>query len=292
MRTRTITPVNGGEKPGHSLRHQAIEALEKRTARQRRIGKAVGSLDDSPEEAAIPRGKRGERITIEMPRTNFITVEIVGDSPLHVHAMSAKTAIQLEESASGKDDAKINKRKRPPKDPWNDFCNALHLMPGKDLPWKSNVSKLENGVPRLPYPIGYRFPFYKETFGFPVAGIGKGIRQILQNYGYSKIERAGIWIKPISQKFGQLMPLFYDELIFERVPCRVGPYKVADMHYRGMFVNWSTRIVVEYDEDLIDPNQLINAIQRAGRYCGLGEQRKSSPQNPGDEGMYHVRTKS
>lgn len=278
-----------------------VAELKKRGIPQGRIGRIVKNggnggkrglpmEEEAPEFAPPARGRKGEHIDIEPIHGDFMTVTVVGDSPIHVHAMSAKTAIQIEEHAQGKDDAKVNKRKRPPKDPWSDFVNALHLLPGKKLPWNITQSKIVDGVPRLPFPIGCEFPYFKDVFGFPVAGIAKGVRQILQAYNYTKIERAGIWMRPADAKFGQLMPLVYDKLIFERVPCRVGPYKVADMHYRGMFVGWSAKIMIEFDKDSINAKQLVNAINRAGRYCGLGEQRKSSPQNPGDEGMYHVKT--
>jgi len=234
-------------------------------------------------------GAKREHADIEPIKSNLVKVEIVGDSALHVHAMSAKTAMQIEDASQGKDDAKVNKgkKRRPPKDPWSDFCHALHVLPGKKLPWPQMSSKIVDGVPQLPYPIGTKFEFYKDTFGFPTAAIGKGIRAILRDHGFTKIEQAGIWVH---SKYGSLMPLTYDELIFERVACRVGPYKVADMHYRGLFGGWSTEIAIEYDTELISLKQLLNAVNRAGRYCGLGEQRKSSPLNPGDEGMYHVRT--
>lgn len=216
-----------------------------------------------------------ERGDIVAPRTKIVTLEVVGigePSILKVHQMTEKTRKQIEEAQIQKsaETTIVKKPRRAPKDPWAEFVDAAYVLPGKTYPFTAK-------------PVGSFFPPAKDTFGFPCKGIGAGIKDVLKGYGYSPMERRAVWV------IGDLMPLKYDKLWFKAVPCRVGPYKTADYHYPHIFLGWSGIISIRYDEDVISLTQVVNAANRAGLYCGLGEERPSSPKNQGTYGMYQVR---
>lgn len=245
-----------------------------------RLGIALKELDGEREHK--------ERIEVPLIKSSVLSVELVGTTSLKVHAMSAKTRTQISEAAQVDTKQEMDKRKkvkRAPKDPWSDFVHALHLLPGVQHPYAKYKSKIADGRLQTPFEIGHGFKELRDTFGFPCSGFGSGIRSVLRQLGFGKKDVAGIWV------LGSFMPLRYKRLVFEEVACRVGPYKVADMHYRGCFEEWSAKVQVEFDTEVISAAQLVNAMNRAGKYCGLGEERPSAPMNPKTGGMYYVTQK-
>ena len=60
----------------------------------------------------------------------------------------------------------------------------------------------------------------------------------------------------------------------------------ADLRYRGEFRNWSSDIVVDYNENgQYSLENILNIIHAGGFLCGVGEWR---PEKDGQYGMFHV----
>ena len=59
----------------------------------------------------------------------------------------------------------------------------------------------------------------------------------------------------------------------------------ADIRFRGQIEQWEAEILLEYDEDILSKEQILNLLQRAGFSQGLGEWR---PERGGTNGTFEV----
>ena len=60
----------------------------------------------------------------------------------------------------------------------------------------------------------------------------------------------------------------------------------TDLRYRPEYRNWEASFVVEYNPDLIRPEDIVNLLNLAGFGVGIGEWR---PQRNGDFGRFEVK---
>jgi hypothetical protein len=63
----------------------------------------------------------------------------------------------------------------------------------------------------------------------------------------------------------------------------------ADLRYRGEFADWSARLLVRYNANVLSESQILNIINVAGFAVGVGEWR---PERDGSYGMFHVATQA
>ena len=130
-------------------------------------------------------------------------------------------------------------------------------------------------------------------YGFPVAGIRGAILYVAVSL---KIPRAHIKrsVRILGVLGDDIAELKYEKLN-RRVdnPRRSGISGTPDIRHRPEFFGWSMVILIEYEPNLISPDQVINLVNRAGSGSGLGEWRPSSPKSPGTHGRFEVeRTKT
>lgn len=57
----------------------------------------------------------------------------------------------------------------------------------------------------------------------------------------------------------------------------VGVGTARTIRTRPKFENWRLQVTFEHEEEVISERDLLSAVVAAGRYCGLGEYRPSSP---------------
>lgn len=74
----------------------------------------------------------------------------------------------------------------------------------------------------------------------------------------------------------------------EDVVRRSGRNSSPDVRYRPEFIEWKCELYVEYDENQITPDQIVNLVNQAGFTSGVGDWRPSAPQRPGNHGMFQV----
>lgn len=82
------------------------------------------------------------------------------------------------------------------------------------------------------------------------------------------------------------IPVKYKEKRMRQDMVTVG-MGTADIRFRGELDNWSMEFLIQYDADLLSPEQVLNLLQRAGFSQGLGEWR---PEKNGDNGTFTVAT--
>lgn len=222
-----------------------------------------------PEGDGNPKGPK--TLVVHPLKLKVFTAQVRGLTDVIVHRMSEKAKHGLL-AAQQQDEAKPGRKKHEIRDPFADFKGSLYVLPGAKMPTK----KLK---------IGEAWPFVKNTFGVPAVGFKKGMVYAAQRYGMNRMDtEAAIRV------VGELAPLKYTKLLFREDNVKIGPWNArkADLRYRGCFQGWSTELLIEYDEDIIKPETIVNLLNRAGRVAGICEWRASAKENPGTYGCYEV----
>ena len=189
----------------------------------------------------------------------YLEVEIVGDSPLIIHAWSEKAKRemldkQMKKATKGKD----------AKDPWREYVDALYWISEK--PENPTQADIDNG-----------------RFGFPAVAFKASAIDAAFQQGVIAKKTTMRGAFHIVEEFVEIIgkPTMREDMV------RVGGIsKVADIRYRPEFKEWRARFTVRYNSTAITPEQILNAINIGGFANGLGEWR---PSRDGSYGTYHVR---
>ncbi|WP_129414980.1 hypothetical protein [Mesorhizobium sp. Pch-S] len=201
---------------------------------------------------------------IELPplMIDLLQVTLIGDSPLIVHAWSAKAKKEMLDKQM-----KVAKPAKEAKDPRADF--------------EASMYRLADG--------GYGFPSvaFKNaavTAGTSVAGLTKiQARQAFHILG-EDADIEGAFEGAISRV--NLVRIEGGEPTMREDMVRVG-MGTADLRYRPEFTNWKTTILVRFNRNVLSEAQILNLLNVAGFAVGVGEWR---PEKDGQYGMFHVAT--
>lgn len=211
----------------------------------------------------MARPSKAGEAKFELPPLDLqdMTVQIVGDTPLIVHAWSQK--------AKGMMLAKQTKaatRGREAKDPNEDFLASSY--------------RLADGLHGIPA-VGI-----KNAAVTACTSIGGITKVAARQAFFIMAERAkipGAWEGAIaSNALVRLLasgpPIMREDLV------RVG-MGVADLRYRAEYWPWACEFVVRFNKLVLSPEQIINLLDTAGFAVGLHEWR---PERDGDHGQFHV----
>lgn len=205
-----------------------------------------------------------EEVGIDLPalKIGLMEVTIVGDTPLIVHAWSAKSKRAMLDKQM-----KRAKAAREAKDPRADFEDSMHRLPGGGYGFPSVAFK-SAGV----------------TAGTSVSGITKvAARQAFHILG-ENVDIDGAFDGSKSRQ--NLVRIEGCEPNMREDMVRVG-MGTADLRYRAEFPDWHAKILVRYNANVLSESQILNLINTAGFAVGVGEWR---PEKDGMNGMYHVAT--
>jgi len=197
---------------------------------------------------------------VEIPRINLkhADLTLIGDSPLISHRWSEKAKKQMLNKQM-----KIAQTAKTAKNPEMDFYESLYWL---------------NGMPAKPTMAAVK----KAKFGFPaVAFKSAAVDASLHTDGGKKtISRAAFHID------GELVEIQGTPVMREDM-VRVGMGS-ADLRYRGEFKEWSAKVRVTYNADVMSLEQIVNLFNLGGFGVGIGEWR---PQKDGSNGRFHVGNK-
>lgn len=218
--------------------------------------------------------KNDEIIEIKPIEIKKVSLRIVGDTPLIMHAWSAKAKREMLEAQQGK---KAGKKKEP-KNPVFDFVESLYWMDGK--PEVSNDMSEEAIEEAFAEAIGN-----DAKFCFPVTAIKQAAISAAYRQGWSKDKvslRGAFFIESDAAGMVEIkgdVPRMREDMV------RIG-MGTADIRYRGEFPNWYADIVVSYNVNgQYSLENIVNMINAGGYICGIGEWR---PEKDGQYGMYHI----
>lgn len=237
--------------------------------------------------------KKSELIEIRPIETVQTKIRIVGDSPLIMHAWSAKAKREILEKEIGATKTKA----REPKNPIEDFVSSMYWltkMP-EEFTDEAVCHALENGA----------------RFGFPVTAFKQAALSAAYRMGWSKdkmsmrgtffiipdtegyyagdleidMAKKRIHVIPNAFKQESIVEIHSDPPVMREDMVKVG-MGTADIRYRGQFNNWWADITINYNRNGQQSlEQIINIINAGGFACGVGEWR---PERDGQYGMFHV----
>ena len=208
-----------------------------------------------------------ELLEIKPLEIKKVTLRIVGDTPLIMHAWSEKAKRMMLEAQMGVSKGK----KKEYKNPIEDFINSMYWL--SDKPEESTEEAFEAAIAN-----GARFGF--PVTAFKQAAISAAYRM---QWAKDKMSLRGAFF--IDADENGMIEIFSDAPIMREDMVKVG-MGTADIRYRGEFRNWSANLTISYNANgAYSLERIVNIINAGGYVCGVGEWR---PERDGQNGMFHV----
>lgn len=152
---------------------------------------------------------------------------------------------------------------------------------------KKNTGGKEIRDPQAEYESGfYHFP--GGGYGFPAIGIKQCVVGIAhKDYGIEKtLVRKSLFVDGEPDESGNRLVKIVGEPKMREDMVTIG-MGTADLRYRPQFLPWFMDVTIQYNEDFMSAEQIVNLFNLAGFGVGLGEWR---PEKGGQSGMFHVAT--
>lgn len=212
--------------------------------------------------------KRNEEVIAIRPISiKKVTLKIVGDTPLIMHAWSEKAKRMMLEAQMGTAKGK----KKDPKDPMEDFIDSMYWLTGK--PAAPTMEAFDAAITS------------GAKFGFPVTAFKQAAISAAYRMGYVKNQMGLRGAFFIDSDDDGMVEIQSDTPVMREDMVRIG-MGTADLRYRGEFRNWSADLTISYNENgEFSLENIINIINAGGYVCGVGEWR---PERDGQFGMFHV----
>lgn len=220
-------------------------------------GEVLADESDPPELAKSYSSSEAREIVsahLKPIQVDQFEIEIAGDD-LITHKWSEKALKEmLKNQQMTKEEKKLAKMNRAPKNPKEEFEGARYRWEGKD--WFPS-----NGIKKAMVSAGF-------ALGIP--------RSIIQRcvFVVGDTRRDYVEIK-------------YARIVMREDAVRVGPFnkREADLRYRPEYQNWSALLRVKFRSDVISQDQVLTLLENAGFSIGIGEWR---PEKSGQAGTFSV----
>ena len=237
--------------------------------------------------------KKTEVIEIRPVEIVKAKITVVGDSPLIMHAWSAKAKREILEKEIGATKTKA----REPKNPIEDFVSSMYwLTPMPEEMTAEAVGAALSGGARFGFPVtafkqaaisaAYRMGWAKDKMSMRGAFF---IEPDADGYYGGDLEidweKKRVVVVPNSFRSEALVEIHSDPSLMREDMVRVGMGS-ADIRYRGEFRNWWAELNINFNANgQYSLEQIINIINAGGFACGVGEWR---PEKDGQNGTFHV----
>ena len=208
-----------------------------------------------------------EVIEIRPIEIKKVTVRIVGDTPLIMHAWSEKAKRMMLEAQMG-----IAKgKKKEAKNPVDDFIRSMYWL--TPMPEDGTMESFEEAIAN-----GARF-------GFPVTAFKQAAISAAYRMGWAKDKMSMRGAFFIDSDENGMIEIHSDTPEMREDMVKVG-MGTADIRYRGEFKNWYADLTISYNANgQYSLENIVNIINAGGYVCGIGEWR---PERDGQNGMFHV----
>ena len=211
--------------------------------------------------------KSTEVIEIRPIEIKKVTVRVVGDTPLIMHAWSEKAKRMMLEAQMG-----IAKgKKKEVKNPADDFIRSMYWL--TPMPEDGTMESFEEAIAN-----GARF-------GFPVTAFKQAAISAAYRMGWAKDKMSMRGAFFIDSDENGMIEIHSDTPEMREDMVKVG-MGTADIRYRGEFKNWYADLTISYNANgQYSLENIVNIINAGGYVCGVGEWR---PERDGQNGMFHV----
>ena len=210
-----------------------------------------------------------EVIEIRPIEIKKVTVRVVGDTPLIMHAWSEKAKRMMLEAQMGVAKGK----KKEAKNPVDDFIRSMYWL--TPMPEDGTMESFEEAIAN-----GARF-------GFPVTAFKQAAISAAYRMGWAKDKMSMRGAFFIDSDENGMIEIHSDTPEMREDMVKVG-MGTADIRYRGEFKNWYADLTISYNANgQYSLENIVNIINAGGYVCGVGEWR---PERDGQNGMFHVQT--
>ena len=208
-----------------------------------------------------------EVIEIRPIEIKKVTIRIVGDTPLIMHAWSEKAKRMMLEAQMGVAKGK----KKEVKNPADDFIRSMYWL--TPMPEDGTMESFEEAIAN-----GARF-------GFPVTAFKQAAISAAYRMGWAKDKMSMRGAFFIDSDENGMIEIHSDTPEMREDMVKVG-MGTADIRYRGEFKNWYADLTISYNANgQYSLENIVNIINAGGYVCGVGEWR---PERDGQYGMFHV----
>ena len=208
-----------------------------------------------------------EVIEIRPIEIKKVTIRIVGDTPLIMHAWSEKAKRMMLEAQMGVAKGK----KKEAKNPVDDFIRSMYWL--TPMPEDGTMESFEEAITN-----GARF-------GFPVTAFKQAAISAAYRMGWAKDKMSMRGAFFIDSDENGMIEIHSDTPEMREDMVKVG-MGTADIRYRGEFKNWYADLTISYNANgQYSLENIVNIINAGGYVCGVGEWR---PERDGQNGMFHV----
>lgn len=208
-----------------------------------------------------------EVIEIRPIEIKKVTIRIVGDTPLIMHAWSEKAKRMMLEAQMGVAKGK----KKEAKNPVDDFIRSMYWL--TPMPEDGTMESFEEAIAN-----GARF-------GFPVTAFKQAAISAAYRMGWAKDKMSMRGAFFIDSDENGMIEIYSDTPEMREDMVKVG-MGTADIRYRGEFKNWYADLTISYNANgQYSLENIVNIINAGGYVCGVGEWR---PERDGQNGMFHV----
>lgn len=208
-----------------------------------------------------------EVIEIRPIEIKKVTIRIVGDTPLIMHAWSEKAKRMMLEAQMGVAKGK----KKEAKNPVDDFIRSMYWL--TPMPEDGTMESFEEAIAN-----GARF-------GFPVTAFKQAAISAAYRMGWAKDKMSMRGAFYIDSDENGMIEIHSDTPEMREDMVKVG-MGTADIRYRGEFKNWYADLTISYNANgQYSLENIVNIINAGGYVCGVGEWR---PERDGQYGMFHV----
>ena len=208
-----------------------------------------------------------EVIEIRPIEIKKVTIRIVGDTPLIMHAWSEKAKRMMLEAQMGVAKGK----KKDAKNPVDDFIRSMYWL--TPMPEDGTMESFEEAIAN-----GARF-------GFPVTAFKQAAISAAYRMGWAKDKMSMRGAFFIDSDENGMIEIHSDTPEMREDMVKVG-MGTADIRYRGEFKNWYADLTISYNANgQYSLENIVNIINAGGYVCGVGEWR---PERDGQNGMFHV----
>ena len=206
---------------------------------------AIEDFKRTTNGSAKKRQRPDAQIVMPKIQVSEFLVPIKGVTPLIMHKFSDKARLAIEEKQQQK--AKIAKAKRDPK---AEYLAAMYVMPGTG---KAGSKTAKYGVPASAY----------KQAAVSACRYIDGLTMTFIKGAFHVIDDAG-----------GLVQIKYKSIRMRDDTVRIGPAGgTLDLRYRPEFTDWSTILLIRYNEACISPEQIVNLFNHAGFHVGVCELR-------------------
>lgn len=181
------------------------------------------------------------------------SIEIIGTSNLIVHRFSEKARRQMEEKQQG-----AATRAKEKRDPQADYFASMYILSGDPTKDASGLSSEE----------------CKAVHGMPAGGVKNCMIRGAKSAGAVMTDcRSAFFLLQDGVCDRQpMVKIEFDEVIRNDSPV-VLQGSTKDMRYRPEYVNWRSKLLIEFNAGQIGIAQLVNLLRVAGFGTGLCEWR-------------------